>query len=254
MVTASHDADALASSAQPPAQAGANLDGASAGNPSRPPTTLDWGSAAGWPRERPPIQVAVIEEMGLLRAALRAVLSTEDDMEVVADVGNVGDLPAVVRRCPPDVVLLSLAVEVPDPAAVIADVAAEVPGAAVLAMSSRWSPRVLKAAVQAGARGFVGKDGPLDELIRMVRSLAAGERVIDPAAAVAVLKPATCPLTHRELEVLRAAAEGLPLKEIARRLFLAHGTVRNHLSAVLRKTGAGNRLQAVREAQRHGWL
>ncbi|AYF26949.1 DNA-binding response regulator [Micromonospora tulbaghiae] len=252
VVTGSHDADSVASSA--PAQSDANCDSTKPGDTALQSTRLVWGPAVGWPLQHPSIHVAVIEELGLLRAALCAVLSSQGDMTVVADVADVADLPTLVRRCPPDVVLLSLAVEAPDPTAVIADVTAVVPGAAVLAMSSRWSPRVLKAAAKAGARGFVGKDGPLDELIRMVRSLAGGQRAIDPTAAVAVLKPATCPLTCRELEVLRVAAEGLPLKEIAQRLFLAHGTVRNYLSAVLRKTGAENRLQAVRKAQQHGWL
>ncbi|WDZ83231.1 response regulator transcription factor [Micromonospora cathayae] len=200
------------------------------------------------------IRVVVVEEMGLLRGALCAVLAVEEDMEVIADVADVGELPAVVRRHQPDVVVLDLAPKSPGVLDVIEEIAVHAPMAAVLAMSYRWSPSVLEAALAAGARGFIGKDGPLEDLIRMVRSLAAGERVIDPVAAVAVLRPPTCPLTPRELEVLRAASEGLPLKEIARRLFLAHGTVRNHLSAILRKTGARNRVEAIRHAQRDGWL
>lgn len=200
------------------------------------------------------IRVVVVEEMGLLRAALSAVLSNEQDMEVVADLADVGELPSTVRRCQPDVVVLDLTPEAPGLIGAIERIGAEMPRAAVLAMSCRWNPSVLESALSAGARGFIGKDGPLEELVRMVRSLAAGERVIDPAAAAAVLSPPTCPLTRRELEVLQAAAEGLPSKEIARRLFLAHGTVRNHLSAILRKTGARNRMEAIRRAQRDGWL
>lgn len=84
--------------------------------------------------------------------------------------------------------------------------------------------------------------------------MALGEWVIDPAAAVAALSPLVGPLTVREREVLRAAAEGLPLREIACRLCLAYGTVRNHLTVILRKTGGRNRLEAVRRAQRDGWL
>ncbi|WBB80739.1 response regulator transcription factor [Micromonospora sp. WMMD882] len=200
------------------------------------------------------IRVVVVEEMGLLRGALCAVLANEEDMEVVADVSDVRDLPAVARRARPDVVLLDLATGSPGGIAVIEELGAHSSGTAVLAMSYRWTPSVLEAALTAGARGFIGKDGPLEEMVRMVRSLAAGERVIDPVAAVAVLSPPTCPLTPRELEVLRTAAEGLPLKDIARRLYLAHGTVRNHLSSILRKTGARNRVEAIRHAQRDGWL
>ncbi|GFJ94478.1 response regulator transcription factor [Phytohabitans rumicis] len=90
--------------------------------------------------------------------------------------------------------------------------------------------------------------------MRLVRSVAAGHRVIDPVVAAAVLNPPLNPLTERERQVLRAAAEGLPAREIADRLYLAHGTVRNRMSAILRKTGARNRLEAIRRAQERGWL
>ncbi|WP_309244214.1 response regulator transcription factor [Micromonospora parastrephiae] len=200
------------------------------------------------------IHVVIAEDMGLLRGALCAALSTEEDMEVVADVEGVGELLKVVRRCKPQVVVLALSPDLPDPVEVVAAVGVEAPTTAVLAMSPRWSPALVEAALAAGARGLVGKDGSLAELVRAIRTLAAGERAIDPAAAAAVLWPTESPLTPREMDVLRMAAEGLPLKEIAVRLYLAHGTVRNHLSAILRKTGARNRLEAVWRARRDGWL
>ncbi|WP_229401772.1 response regulator transcription factor [Micromonospora okii] len=200
------------------------------------------------------IHVVVAEEMGLLRSALCAALSNEEDMEVIADAAGVGELWGVLRRGCPDVLVLELRSEVPESAWVVAKVVAEAPETAVVAMSHRWSPPLVEAALAAGARSLVSKDAALAELVRAVRATAGGERVIDPAAAVAVLSPPVNPLTRRELEVLRVAAEGVPLKEIARRLFLAHGTVRNHLSAILHKTGARNRMEAVRLAQRDGWL
>ncbi|TDC66654.1 response regulator transcription factor [Micromonospora sp. KC207] len=201
------------------------------------------------------IHVVVAEKMGLLRSALRAALSSEEDIEVIADAAGIGELWPVLRRESPDVLVLELKPDAPEPAAaVVARVVAEAPGTAVLAMSHRWSPPLVEAALAAGARGLVSKDVALSELVRAVRTTAAGERVIDPSAAVAVLSPPANPLTRREREVLREAAEGVPLKEIARRLFLAHGTVRNHLSAVMHKTGARNRMEAVRLAQHEGWL
>ncbi|MBQ1047166.1 response regulator transcription factor [Micromonospora sp. C51] len=200
------------------------------------------------------IRVVVGESMGLLRSALCAALAGEEDIEVVAEVTGIGELPAMVRRHLPDVVLVDLASGVPEPVAVIVEITEAAPATAVLALSDRWGRCLVEEALTAGAKGLVGKDEPLHELVRAVRALAAGERVIDVAAAATALRPATGPLTPREAEVLRMAAEGLPLKEIAHRLFLAHGTVRNHLSAIMRKTGARNRMEAVLLARRDGWM
>ncbi|GAA2708099.1 response regulator transcription factor [Micromonospora olivasterospora] len=200
------------------------------------------------------IHVVVAEDMRLLRSAVCAGLSAEQDIEILADAECVAALWGVLRRDHPDVLLLELGPEAPDAAVLVAKVIAEAPGTAVLALSRRWSLPLVEAALGAGARGLVSKDVALADLVHAIRATAAGERVIDPAAAVAVLSPSPSPLTRRELEVLWVAAEGLPLKEIAHRLFLAHGTVRNHLSAILQKTGARNRMEAVRLAQREGWL
>ncbi|WP_422774750.1 LuxR C-terminal-related transcriptional regulator [Plantactinospora sp. WMMC1484] len=195
-----------------------------------------------------------MEEMGLLRGALRAVLSSEEDLDVVADLHDPGELVAVSRRRRPDVVVVDMELPGADMLDVVTRLGVEAPDSAVLALSTQLTPEALQRAIRAGARGFVDKNLPPAELARLVRAVAFGERVFDPGAAVAALKPSDSPLTRRELEVLRVAAEGLPLKEIARRLFLAHGTVRNHLSAIMRKTGTRNRLEAVRQAQQAGWI
>jgi two-component system response regulator DesR len=200
------------------------------------------------------IRIMIVEEMGLLRGALRAVLSSEDDLEVIADLSDGGDVPAIVARERPDVILVDLELAGTDMLAVVRRLSTEVPGCAVLGLSRQRSAEALQEALEAGVRGFVGKDLPPAELARLVRAVACGERVVDPAAAVAALGPPAGPLTGREREVLRAAAKGLPSKEIARSLYLAHGTVRNHLSVILRKTGTRNRLEAVRRAQQEGWL
>ncbi|MFC6016870.1 LuxR C-terminal-related transcriptional regulator [Plantactinospora solaniradicis] len=200
------------------------------------------------------IRIVIVEEMGLLRGALRAVLSNEEDLDVVADLHEAGELVAVARARRPDVVVVDLELPGADMLAVVARLAEAAPGSAVLALSTQLTPEALQRAIRAGARGFVDKNLPPAELARLVRAVSLGERVFDPVAAVAALNPPESPLTDRELEVLRIVAEGLPLKEIARRLFLAHGTVRNHLSVIMRKTGTRNRLEAVRQAQRAGWL
>lgn len=200
------------------------------------------------------IRIVIVAEMGLLRGALRAVLSNEEDLDVVADIHESADLVAVARARRPDVVVIDMELPDVDLLAAVARLGEEAPGSAVLTLSTQLTPEALQRAIRAGARGFVDKNLPPAELARLVRAVAVGERVFDAAAAVATLNPPESPLTGRELEVLRVVAEGLPLKEIARRLFLAHGTVRNHLSVILRKTGTRNRLEAVRVAQRAGWL
>jgi two-component system response regulator DesR len=200
------------------------------------------------------VRVLIVEEIGLLRGALRMVLSSADDVEVVADLAPSADVVAVARRERPDVVLIDVGPPGCGAIEVLRQLDVTTRGTAVLAMSARHCPETLRAALDAGVRGFVDKNLPPTELLRLLRLVALGERVIDPVAAVAALSPPVGPLTVREREVLRAAAEGLPLREIAGRLYLAYGTVRNHLTVILRKTGARNRLEAVRRAQRDGWL
>lgn len=200
------------------------------------------------------IRIVVVEEMSLFRGAMCAVLSSEDDLEVLADLGEYRDILTVIDRERPDVVVLDMELSGHDMPAMVGRLVAQTPDSAVLALSSQHSPEVVQETLRAGVRGFVSKDLPPAELIRTIRLVAEDERVIDPAVVVAALKPPVSPLTEREREVLRAAAEGTPLKDIASRLFLAHGTVRNHLSAILRKTGARNRLEAIRRAKRDGWL
>lgn len=200
------------------------------------------------------IRVLIVEEVGLLRGALRMMLSREDDLEVIEDLAASANIVAVIRRGRPDVVLVDLEWTGVDMLAVLRRLNTDAPGCAVLALSTRHDPETLQAAVRAGVRGYVDKNMPPAELLRLVRLVAAGERVIDPVVAVTALSPPVGPLTSREREVLRAAAEGLPVREIAGRLFLAYGTVRNQLTVILRKTGSRNRLEAVRQAQRNGWL
>jgi two-component system response regulator DesR len=203
--------------------------------------------------ERLVIGVVIVEEMGLLRSALSAVLSNESDVEVLAEVDSV---ERVTGR--PDVIVVDLDLPVNEQATdaltAVVRARARMPDAAVLAMSARWSADLLLRAVEAEVLGFVSKDLAPDRFVRLVRLIASGERVIDPRVAAAAFNPPVNPLTERERDVLRAAAEGLPPKEIATRLHLAHGTVRNRLSDIMRKTGARNRLEAIQVAREKGWL
>lgn len=198
------------------------------------------------------IRIVIVEEVGLLRSALSAVLSSEEDLEVVAELSVLDEAVGAVQTKSADVAVVS--VVGPDVHQDVRRLIEAAPGCEILLLSAVRDPRMLQQALRAGARGFVARDLPPAELANLVRLVARGEAVVDPAAAVAALGPSTNPLTERERQVLRIAAEGVSAKEIAHRLFLAHGTVRNHLSSIMRKTGTRNRLQAIRRAQEDGWL
>lgn len=200
------------------------------------------------------IRIVLGAEPGLLRSALRALLSSEADLAVVADLSEAAELVTVTRALRPDVVIVDLDRSDTDPFAVVTRLVAATPDSAVLTLSGQPTSDALRRAIRAGARGVVGKNLPPAEFSQLIRTVAAGHWVVDPAAAVAALLPPASPLTDREAEVLRIVAEGLPLKEIARRMYLAHGTVRNYLSTIMRKTGTRNRLEAVRRAERAGWI
>jgi two-component system response regulator DesR len=121
-------------------------------------------------------------------------------------------------------------------------------------LASAHRPVLLKRAIEAGALGYVDKEGAPDHLVRGIRRVAAGERFVDDSLGYGFLKAAEMPLTRRELSVLSLAAEGASVAEIAGSLHLSHGTVRNYMAAITRKTGARNRIDAIRISQGEGWL
>ena len=149
-----------------------------------------------------------------------------------------------------------LDIEMPsrDGLAAAAALAQEVPQCRVIILTTFGRPGYLRRAMESGALGFVVKDAPAEQLADAVRRVAAGERVVDPALAAATLAGGASPLTGRERDVLVAARSGATVADIAGKLFLSEGTVRNYLSAAIAKTGVRNRLEAVRVADERGWL
>lgn len=200
------------------------------------------------------IKVLLADDQALVRGALAAMLGLEPDITVVAEVGS-GDavLPAA-RRTHPDVALLDVQMPGLDGLAAAASLRAELPACRVLICTTFGRPGYLARAMATGAAGFLVKDAPPEQLVDAVRRVHAGLRVVDPALAAESLTSGTSPLTSREHEVLVAAATGGTVTELARRLHLSAGTVRNHLSAAIGKTGARTRAEAVRIAENHGWL
>ncbi|MGN6302014.1 MAG: response regulator [Angustibacter sp.] len=201
-----------------------------------------------------PIRVLVADDQALVRGALAALLDLEPDLTVVAEVGSGDAVVEAAREHHPDVALLDVEMPGMDGIAATAALKADQPGVRVLVVTTFGRPGYLRRALQAGADGFVVKDTPARQLADAVRRVHAGLRVVDPVLAAESMVTGESPLTARETEVLRAAQDGASVAAISGRLFLSEGTVRNHLSSAIGKTGSSNRAEAVRVAQEHGWL
>jgi two-component system response regulator DesR len=200
------------------------------------------------------IRLLLADDQALVRGALSALLALESDFEVVGEVGKGDAVVEAVREHRPDVALLDVEMPGLDGIAAAAAIREEFPEVRVLMVTTFGRPGYLRRALQAGASGFVVKDTPAAELADAVRRVHAGLRVVDPALATDSLIAGESPLTARETEVLTAARDGSSVAAIAGTLFLSEGTVRNHLSSAIGKTGAGNRAEAVLIAERNGWL
>ncbi|MEU8637176.1 response regulator transcription factor [Amycolatopsis sp. NPDC048633] len=200
------------------------------------------------------IRLLLADDQELVRQALCALLALEDDFEVVASVGRGDEVVAAAREHRPDVALLDIEMPGLDGLAAAAVLAAQVPDCRVVMLTTFGRAGYLRRAMDAGAAGFVVKDAPADVLADAIRRVRKGERVVDPALAVATLAAGESPLTARERDVLITARTGATVAEIASRLYLSEGTVRNYVSAAITKTGARNRVEAVRIADERGWL
>jgi two-component system response regulator DesR len=201
------------------------------------------------------IRVLLAEDQGMIRGALATLLNLEDDIEVVGEAANGAEALTVAAGTRPDVALLDI--EMPgehDGIDTAARLRNTLPDCRIVILTTFGRPGYLRRAMEAGASAFLVKDSPAQELAAAIRRVLAGERVIDPALAAAALSAGPNPLSPRERDVLAASADGSTIGDVARRLHLSEGTVRNYLSAAIRKTAARNRIEAVRAAQRQGWL
>jgi two-component system, NarL family, response regulator DesR len=200
------------------------------------------------------VRLLLADDQELIRTALAIMLGLEDDFEVVASVSRGDEVVAAARTHHPDVALLDIEMPGIDGLAAAGVLAQEVPTCRSLILTTFGRPGYLRRAMESGAFGSVVKDAPPEQLADAIRRVAAGERVVDPALAAATLASGISPLTARERDVLVAARPGATVAEIADRLFLSEGTVRNYLSSAIAKTGTRNRAEAVRTADENGWL
>ena len=200
------------------------------------------------------IRVLLAEDQSMVRGALRALLELEDDIEVVAEVGRGDAVVAAAVEHRPDVALLDIEMPGADGLTAARELAEALPSCRAVVLTTFGRPGFLRRAMEVGAAGFLVKDAPVAELARGIRAVMAGERVIDRDLAAAALAIGATPLSAREADVLREAADGATVADISRRLFLSEGTVRNYLSSAIGKTGARTRVEAARVAEEKGWL
>ena len=200
------------------------------------------------------IRILLADDQALIRGAFAALIGLEPDMTVVAQVGTGDDVvPAAVRHSP-DVALLDIQMPGLDGLTAAASLAHQLPACRVIILTTFGRPGYLRRAMEAKAAGFMVKDAPPEMLIDAIRRVHSGLRVVDPTLAAESLSLGESPLTGRERDVLVATTDGGTVAEIAGRLFLSEGTVRNHLSSVIGKTGARTRADAVRIATERGWI
>jgi two-component system response regulator DesR len=200
------------------------------------------------------IKVLLADDQALVRGALAALLALEPDLEVVAEVGRGDEVVDAARSSGADVCLLDIEMPGVDGIAAAAAVRSALPGVRTLVVTTFGRPGYLRRALEAGASGFVVKDTPARQLAEAVRRVHAGLRVVDPSLATESLVDGANPLTDREREVLGVALRGGTVAAIAGVVHLSQGTVRNHLSSAIGKTGTSTRAEAARVAQDRGWL
>ncbi|MGW6735539.1 response regulator transcription factor [Streptomyces sp. NPDC055013] len=199
------------------------------------------------------IRLLIADDEDMLRSALAALLALEQDLTVVAEASTSTEAVRLAREQRPDIAVLDLEMPPTDGLRAAEEIRAELPTQIVL-VTRHARPAVLRRALAAGVRGFVPKTTPAARLAEIIRDIAAGRRYVDPDIAASALSEDDCPLTGRELEVLRATRTGASIAEIADAVHLAPGTVRNYLSAAMSKLGTPTRHAAAHRAWEQGWI
>ena len=200
------------------------------------------------------VRVLLAEDQAMVRGALSALLTLEEDVEVVAEVARGDEVVPAALDSLPDVALLDIEMPGADGLSAAAALKERLPSCRVVILTTFGRAGYLRRAMESGAVGFLLKDAPASELAAAIRRVMAGDRVVDPGLAAAALSEGESPLTAREREVLAASANGATIEDIAAKLYLSEGTVRNYLSTAIKKLGARNRVEAARLAERKGWL
>lgn len=200
------------------------------------------------------IRVLLAEDMHMVRGALIALLNLEPDIEVVAEVSSGDKIVPTARQHKPDVCVIDIDLPILDGLTAASTIRETMPQVRTLMLTSLGRPGTLRRALAARVDGFLLKDAPPTELADAIRRVNAGERVVDSQLALAAWDRGECPLTDRELEVLRLAANGADAPDIAVALSLSVGTVRNYMTTIMTKLNGRNRVDTIRIAEEAGWL
>lgn len=199
------------------------------------------------------IRLLVADDEHLIRGALVALLDLEEDIEVVADTGTSTEAVELAQRHTPDVCLLDLEMPPTDGLDASEKILRNVATKTVI-VTRHARPGVLRRALASKVSGFVLKSTPAEELAQVIRQVEAGKRYVDPEIAASALSAEQCPLTDRELDVLRESRGTASIAQIAIKLHLAQGTVRNYLSTAMNKLNAHSRHEAAELAWQQGWI
>lgn len=200
------------------------------------------------------IRVLLAEDMHMVRGALIALLGLEPDIQVVAEVSSGDKIVPAARQHSPDVCVIDIDLPILDGLTAATTIRETMPQVRTLMLTSLGRPGTLRRALAARVDGFLLKDAPPAELADAIRRVASGERVVDSQLALAAWDRGECPLTDRELEVLRLAANGSDAPDIAVALSLSVGTVRNYMTTIMTKLNGRNRVDAIRIAEEAGWI
>ena len=200
------------------------------------------------------IRVMIVEDQTMVRGALAALLSLEEDIDIVAEASRGDEVIPAALDALPDVALLDIEMPGGDGLSAAATLKKKLSSCRVIILTTFGRAGYLRRAMQSGAVGFLLKDAPASELALAIRHVMAGERVVDPGLAAAALSEGDNPLTDRERDVLATSADGATIDDVATKLYLSEGTVRNYLSTAIKKLGARNRVEAARLAEEKGWL
>jgi len=190
----------------------------------------------------------------MFRTAVRRLLELEGDIQIVAEVGRGDEVVAAALAARPDVAVVDIEMPGRDGITAASELRQRMPSCRTLILTMYGRPGFVQRAMEGGVSSFVLKDAPVEVLAAAIRRCAAGEDVVDPSLAARVLRAGPGPLSTREREILAVCAEGLSTAELATRLSLSEGTVRNRMSEILGKLGVRNRAEAVQLARENGWL